>query len=450
MAMIRKSFLAAGLVVTLILSLAGTQPTQAIIDDLNLSFTTCASVIATINYIFGGGPYPPAPNTLNYSVFVTGSPGTVLASGSRPAPDADDIISIPIAWTAQPNGTNISVRVVQVDNGGGEHDETIRSYNNCTGGTTPGGGTPGSGGQPSTSTGPNAPTYTDAAVASETQRGIQRLFSSGTAVVYRMPNGDIQFYRITPQAVGRWIGTTPGAQMNPSLYQPGQYVGQFGYGDGWYADLYFHAWNTWHAFYTTESGAFGADVWFQYGNPNTNPGSGGGSEVPRPRQQGTTPPATQNTAPQVVQPPQGYINANPAVPWPFLDPSIAGINPATAGSLAQPQPGYITPANPGQVQPPLQVPSQVQTNPNTPPAGIASPAFWQTVLARYGATVRAERNESSALLAALDPGTLVTLVGRDSTSQWVLAILPSGQYGWIAASVLADVLPQIAALPAVQ
>jgi hypothetical protein len=239
--------------------------------------------------------------------------------------------------------------------------------------------------------------------------------------------------------------------MNPGLYQPGQYVGQFGYGDNWYADLYFHTWNTWHAFYTTENGGFGADVWFQYGTPNTSQ-AGGGSEIPRPRGgQNTNPPAVQPPAVQPSQGQGGYINSNPSVPWPFLDPSIAGINPNTTGALMPPQTGIITPANAGQVQQPLQAPQAVPAaNPNVAPTGIASPSMWQTVLARYGASVYAARDVSSALLAALDPGTLITLVGRDSSGQWVMAILPSGQYGWIPASLLSDVLTQIAALPVVQ
>lgn len=302
------------------------------------------------------------------------------------------------------------------------------------------------------------PSYVDPGVARERERGITRLFSDTVAVVYRMPNGDIQFYLMDGSA-GRYIGTAPGWQINPRLYGAGQYVGQFGYGDNRHVDLYFNGWNGWQAVYANAGGGWLGAAWFEYGNANAGPAPAGNAppRVGRPDARGqggggggttgTTPPVV--TAPQIVTAPNqgqgGYLNPNPPAPWPFLDPSIAGINPATTGALVPPQPGVITPAG----QPQQNVPFPAN-NLAAPPAGIAPPSGWITVTARWGGSVHTARDASALQLAALNPGEPVTLVARDGSGTWALAILPNGQYGWTLTTQFADMLPQIMTLPAVQ
>lgn len=388
--------------------------TQAGVSNLRLSNGTCSGVTATVAY--DGVTGAPTPNTLRFTPFrVSGGDVTLPGEQTLAVPGSAQDVVANLSFTAQAAGTTIRIRVTQLNNSGGTVAAVDVTYV-CAASLTP------------------TPTPTPInAIDREQNEGITRIYSGiGDAVIYKMPNSDVQFYRLSGDD-GYWVGTAPAHIMDQALYQPNQLVAQYTGIGGWRVDLYYHGWDQWRAIFYTPAGAVHADVLFPYGNPNAGlPPIDTGGALP-----GQVAPGQPSTDPGVF-PPQGFI---PPANLPILQAPDAPVYPVPppplrppAPQLEPPQPGVIVPAAPN-------APALL------PPAGSTAGLV---VAAQFSVNLRTGPSRSAPVLTGIAQGAPLTLVGRDRTGFWVLVVTEHGLQGWVAMQYLGANLAQVRALPVVQ
>ena len=374
---------------------------RAAVSNLRLTNNTCSGVTATVAY--DGVTGAPTPNSIRFTPFRVDAGGDVALPGevTVAAPGAAQDVTATLSWSAQASGTTIRIRASQLNNSGGTISSTDTTYA-CSGVS----GTP-------------TPTPTPTpipAIEREQREGIIRLYQGiGDAVIFKLPNGDVQFYRLVNDQ-GIFVGTAPYYLMDQLLYQPNQLVGQFRAGDGWRVDLYYIGWNVWRAVYYTPTGAVHTDVRFEYGNPQAGlppVETGAPGQVLDPRGIPRVYPPT-----EPLPPPAPVIVVPPPLPIPQLPPAV----------LAPPPAGPAVSA----------------------PSGGLIPASGLSVVAQYSVNVRVAPRADAPRLTALPQGAPLTLVGRDRTGFWVLGVTPRGLYGWVAMQYLSANLAQIFALPVVE
>ncbi len=367
-------------------------PASANVSNLRLTTATCSGVTVTVYYdnVVGGT----APNRLRFTAArVTAGGDVQLAQLLVNAPAAAQDVIAALGWVTEPTGQTIRVTVDQIDSAASPLVISSVSVAYACGA---------SGGTPIGGTATPTPTQTPVPASQlESAAGVSRLYDDLlTAVVFRMANGDVQFYHIRG-GEGVFVGNVPAAQMNPALYQPGQRVGQFTSPiTSWRVDFYYHGWDAWHAVYFDNTGAQRADAWFHYGDP--------GAGRP-PNEQPQAQPGQPGVIPTVAA---GQV----VIPFPTLFPR-----------------GIPTPTLPAIVQmgQPIAVPL----------VGTL------TAYARVPLSVRVGPSTATRRVTVIPAGMAVSLSARDASGQWALGVLPNGQYGWMATRYLSVNLAQVLGLP---